>query len=65
MVQSQRTSSANPHRFDTKMSTKNLHTNVLFVEMQEILEEAEHSESNKFLVVVTVVRTGGGHLWVR
>ena len=32
-----------------------MHTNFLFVEMQEILDEAEHSESKKFFVVVTVV----------
>jgi len=37
------------------MSTKTLRTKILFIEMREILEEAEHSDSKKFLVVVTVV----------
>jgi hypothetical protein len=55
MVQRQHTSSANQHRFDAKMSTKNLNANVLFVEIQEIIEGAEYSELKKFLIVVTFV----------
>lgn len=32
-----------------------MHTNFIFAEMQEILEETEHFEPKKFLVVVTFV----------
>jgi hypothetical protein len=37
-------------QFDIKCQQKNLHANFLFVEMQEILEDAELSESKGFLV---------------
>lgn len=32
-----------------------MHTNFLFLEMQEIIQEPDHSERESFLVVVTVV----------
>ena len=37
------------------MPTKSVHTNFIFAEMQEILEEAEHFEPKKFLVLVMYV----------